>query len=59
MLLQILPSDPVSTTENFLDVQLILVIVGLAVSVFVILKLSKFLSKIKINKTVKKHSYTS
>ncbi|QOD60007.1 hypothetical protein H9I45_11705 [Polaribacter haliotis] len=59
MFLQILPPDPVSTTENFLDTQLILVVAGLAISVFVILKLSKFLSKLKINKTAEKPSYTS
>ncbi|QTD39161.1 hypothetical protein JL193_07965 [Polaribacter batillariae] len=59
MFLQILPPDSIATTENFLDIQLILVIAGLALSVFLILKLSKFLSKIKISKTTKKPSYTS
>ncbi len=59
MFLQILPPDNVVTVQSAFENQLVFVILGLAISVFAILKITKFLSKIKINKTNNKPSYTS
>ena len=59
MFLQILPSDYNAKEEFFLDNQLIFVILGLAISVFVILRIAKYLSKINFNRISKKPSYTS
>lgn len=59
MFLQILPSDYNAKEEFFLDNQLIFVVLGLAISVFVILRVAKFLSKININKVSEKPSFTS
>ncbi|TMM30552.1 hypothetical protein FDT66_07250 [Polaribacter aestuariivivens] len=59
MALQILPPDPIQTSETFLDLQLVMVITGLAIGVFAVLKITKLLSKIKIDKSAKKPSYTS
>ncbi|WP_157812218.1 hypothetical protein [Polaribacter sp. ALD11] len=53
MFLQILPPDAFATSENVLDNQLLMVILGLGVSVFVIIKGAKFLSKIKVSRLVK------
>lgn len=59
MFLQILPPDTVTTSESFLDNQLVLVVVGLAVAVFAIIKAAKFLNTIKLSKSIDKPSYTS
>ena len=56
MFLQILPPDNIATAQSILENQFVFALLGLAVSVFVILKVSKFLSKIKINN---KPGYTS
>ena len=58
MFLQILPADKEPILESVLDNQLLFVILGLAVGVFAIIRLAKFLSKIKINSNSKKPSYT-
>ena len=59
MFLQILPPDNVAATTTVLDNQLVFVLLGLAVGVFAILKIVKYLSKIKVSKTNKKPIYTS
>lgn len=59
MFLQILPADNVATAESIFENQLVFVILGLAISVFAILKIAKFLSKIKFTKNSNKPSYTS
>lgn len=59
MFLQILPPDTVTTSESFIDNQLVLVVVGLAVVVFAIIKVAKFLNTIKLSKSADKPSYTS
>ncbi|MFK8059659.1 MAG: hypothetical protein AB8B78_06150 [Polaribacter sp.] len=59
MFLQILPPDNVATTETILENQLVFVILGLAIGVFAILRIAKYLSKLKISKTVTKPSFTS
>ncbi len=59
MFLQILPADNISTVQSVFENQLGFVILGLAVSVFAILKLSKALSKIKMNGSIKRPSFTS
>ncbi|KGL62171.1 hypothetical protein [Polaribacter sp. Hel1_85] len=56
MFLQILPPDNVATAQSIFESQLVPVLLGLAVSVFVIIRIAKFLSKIKVNR---KPSYTS
>ena len=59
MFLQILPPDNIATVESMFENQLGLVILGLSISVFTILKITKLLSKIKINKTSNKSILTS
>ena len=59
MFLQILPPDNVATAQSIFENQLVFVILGLTISVFLILKVAKFLSKIKFNKSSRKPSYTS
>ncbi|MCL7752738.1 hypothetical protein [Polaribacter sp. Z022] len=49
MFLQILPPDNIATEHSNYDNQLLLVVLGLAFSVFVIIRLAKLLSKLKIN----------
>ncbi len=59
MFLQILPPDNVATTESIFENQLVFVILGLTIGVFAILKITKYLSKIKFAKTSNKPSYTA
>ena len=59
MFLQILPPDNLNATKSIFENQLLLVILGLAIGVFLILKIAKFLSKIKVVKSSKKTMYTS
>jgi hypothetical protein len=59
MFLQIMPPDNVATAQSIFENELVFVILGLAVSVFVILRVAKYLSKIKINKSTSKPSYSS
>ncbi|WP_157662458.1 hypothetical protein [Polaribacter sp. SA4-10] len=47
MFLQILPADKVSTVQLVFENQLVFVILGLAISVFTILKITKFLSQLR------------
>jgi hypothetical protein len=47
MLLQILPPDNIATAESIFENQLLLVILGLSLGVFAILKVAKFLSNQK------------
>jgi hypothetical protein len=59
MFLQILPPDNVATAQSIFENELVFVILGLAISVFVILRVAKYLSKIKMNKNTSKPSYSS
>lgn len=59
MFLQILPPDNVTTTQSIFENQLVFVILGLAVGVFAILKITKYLSKLKFTKNSNNPSYTS
>ena len=59
MFLQILPPDNVATAQSIFENELVFVILGLAISVFVILRVAKYLSKIKMNKNTNKPSYSS
>lgn len=59
MFLQILPPDNVATAQSIFENELVFVILGLAISVFVILRVAKYLSKIKMNKGISKPSYSS
>ena len=59
MFLQILPPDNVAATSSVFDNQLVFVLIGLSIGVFAILKIVKYLSKIKVSKTNKKPIYTS
>ena len=59
MFLQIMPPDNIATAESIFENELLFVLLGLSVSVFVILRVAKYLSKIKINKTASKPSYIS
>lgn len=59
MFLQILPADKPTFIEIILENQLALVIAGMAISVFAIIKVAKYLSTIKIVKVSKKLTYTS
>jgi hypothetical protein len=58
MFLQILPPDNLNATKSIFENQLLLVILGLAIGVFIILKIAKFLSKIKVVKSSKKKQCT-
>ncbi|ARV15605.1 hypothetical protein [Polaribacter sp. SA4-12] len=59
MFLQIMPPDNVVTAQSIFENELVFVLLGLAVSVFAILRVAKYLSKIKINKSISKPSYSS
>ncbi|MEE9408804.1 MAG: hypothetical protein V3V28_12095 [Polaribacter sp.] len=59
MFLQILPPDNIATAQSVFENELVFVIIGLAIVVYAILKLTNFLSKIKITKDASKPSYTS
>lgn len=59
MLLQILPPDNVATAQSIFENQLVFVILGLAIGVFAILKITKYLSKLKFTKNTNSPSYTS
>ncbi|WP_159949357.1 hypothetical protein [Polaribacter septentrionalilitoris] len=58
MFLQILPADQETLAESIFENQLVFVILGLTIGVIAIIKIAKFLSKIKINNNSKKPSYT-
>lgn len=58
MFLQILPADKETIAESIIENQLVFVILGLTLGVFAIIRIAKFLSKIKINSISKKPSYT-
>lgn len=58
MFLQILPADKVSTVQSVFENQLVFVILGLAISVFIILKITKSLSQIKFTKNATKSGIT-
>ena len=47
MFLQILPPDNLATPQSIFETNLVFVLLGLAFSVFVILRVSKYLSKYK------------
>ncbi|MEO9570543.1 MAG: hypothetical protein ABJH82_11510 [Polaribacter sp.] len=49
MFLQILPPDNFTNVHSGFDNQLLIVVLGLSLSVFVIIKLAKLLSKLKTN----------
>jgi len=51
MFLQILPPDNIATAESIFENQLFLVILGLSVGVFAILKVAKLLNKQKTAKS--------
>ncbi|PWG05665.1 hypothetical protein [Polaribacter aquimarinus] len=59
MFLQILPPDNTLTAESIFENQLLFVILGLTIGVFAILRITKYLSKLKFEKTSNKPSYTS
>ncbi len=59
MFLQILPPNNVIASKSTLDNQLLFVVLGLAIGVFVILRIAKLLSKIKVAKSPKNPAYTS
>ena len=59
MFLQILPPDNVATSQSIFENQLVFVILGLTIGVFAILRITKYLSKIKFAKASNKPSYTS
>ena len=59
MFLQIMPPDNIATAESIFENELLFVLLGLSVSVFVLLRVAKYLSKIKVNKTTSKPSYIS
>jgi hypothetical protein len=59
MFLQIMPPDNIATAESVFENELLFVLLGLSVSVFVILRVAKYLSKIKVNKTTSKPNYIS
>lgn len=59
MFLQILPPDNFEATQSIFENQLVFVILGLTIGVFAILKLTKYLSKIKFAKSSNKPSYTA
>ena len=50
MFLQTLPKNNEATVQSVFENEIVFVILGLAISVFVILKFTKYLSKIKISK---------
>lgn len=58
MFLQILPPDQPTFLETVLENQTLIVVAGLGLGVFVILKLVKFLNTIKISKKISKPSYS-
>ena len=59
MFLQILPQDNVATAQSIFENQLVFVILGLTLGVFAILKITKYLSKLKFSKSANNPSYTS
>jgi len=56
MFLQILPADKVTLVDIILENQLFFVILGLAIGAFVIIRIAKLLSKIKIKNLSKSPS---
>lgn len=58
MFLQILPPDQPTFLETVLENQTLLVVVGLGLGVFAILKMVKFLNTIKVSKKINKPSYS-
>ena len=59
MILQILQPDHGYLSQFIFENQLVFVLLGLAIGVFIILKVAKYLSTIKIVKSSKKTVHTS
>lgn len=59
MFLQILPADKETLLDTILENQLLFVVLGLTIGVFLILRIAKMLSKIRLVKVSRKPSYTS
>ena len=59
MILQILPPDKGSLSQSIFENQLVFVLLGLAIGVYIILKIAKYLSTIKVVKRAKKAVHTS
>ena len=59
MILQILPPDKGDLSQFIFENQLVFVLLGLAIGVFIILKVAKYLSTIKVVKSSKKTVHTS
>ena len=59
MILQILPPDKGDLSQFIFENQLLFVLLGLAIGVYVILKIAKYLSTIKVVKGAKKTVHTS
>lgn len=57
MFLQILPPDQPTFIETVMENQTLLVVTGLAIGVFAILKLVKYLNTLKVSKKVNNPSY--
>ena len=59
MILQILPPDKGGLSQSIFENQLVFVLLGLAIGVYVILKIAKYLSTIKVVKGAKETVHTS
>jgi hypothetical protein len=59
MILQILPPDKGGLSQSIFENQLLFVLLGLTIGVFIILKIAKYLSTIKVVKRAKKTVHTS
>ncbi|ARV07211.1 hypothetical protein BTO04_11170 [Polaribacter sp. SA4-10] len=59
MFLQILPADNIATVQSVFENELLFVVLGLSISVFIILKIIKVLSKIKLTSTSAKPGFSS
>ena len=59
MILQILPPDKGNLSQFIFENQLLFILLGLAIGVYVILKIAKYLSTIKVVKRAKKTVHTS
>lgn len=59
MILQILQPDNGYLSQFIFENQLVFVLLGLAIGVFIILKVAKYLSTIKVVKSSKKTVHTS
>jgi len=59
MFLQILPPDSNVVAQSISKNHLLLVLLGLAIGVFVVLKIAKYLSKIEFSKNSENTAFTS